>query len=441
MAIQSAKINDLLAFIADSPTPYHATDHLVSRLLDNGFSRLRLADDWTMPGPGRFFIVNQHAGLAAFTLTAASPDRNGLRIAGAHTDSPCLKLKPNPVQRKKNMLQCGVEVYGGPLLSTWFDRDLSLAGRLSWLDDSGGLQSGLIDCKRPIAVIPSLAVHLDREAHSKKTINKQTDLVPLLLTSDDECSFTDILRQQTVREHPGAVVKEIIGHDLFFYDNQPPALTGLRGDFLTGARMDNLISCFTLIDALIHAPGTTTKNSMIILNPHEEVGSVSAGGAQGPFLSMVLERLQPASSGRQQIKTGSLLISVDNAHAAHPNFMEKHDQEHLPLLNKGPVIKWNANQRYATDTVTGGFFRGLCKRAGVESQDFVMRNDMACGSTIGPLTAAATGIKTVDVGVPSLAMHSIRETVGSRDWLMLNDVLKLFFSLDDRDPLWTGQQQ
>ena len=437
--VHSPKIDQLLDFISRSPTPLHATRQLIGLLQKNGFSQLRIEDDWTTPGPGNYYVVSSHSALAAFTISGTPLAVSGLRLAGAHTDSPCLKLKPNPTRQKNNILQLVVEVYGGALLSTWFDRDLSLAGRLSWLDEKGELHSGLINFQRPIAIIPSLAIHLDREANSKKTINKQTDLVPLLAASEDECDFTDILRQQITQEHPKAGVKEIVGHDLFFYDTQQPAQIGLHGDFFTGARMDNLLSCFTLIDALIHAP--ESRDSLVVLNPHEEVGSVSAVGAQGPFLSILLKRLQPDSVKRQQMLARSLLISVDNAHGAHPNFMEKYDQEHLPLLNKGPVIKWNANQRYATDTVTGGFFRALCRRAGTDAQDFVMRNDMACGSTIGPLTAAATGIKTVDVGVPSLAMHSIRETVGSKDFLYMADVMQLFFSLDPQDVLWQGQQQ
>lgn len=437
--MQSQKINDLLDFIAGSPTPYHATDQLTTLLRDNGFTRLRLSDDWITPGKGRFFIVNQHGGLAAFTLNHTPLADTGLRIAGAHTDSPCLKLKPNPVQQKKNMLQFGVEVYGGALLFPWFDRDLSLAGRISWLNDRGGLQSGLIDFKRPVAIIPSLAIHLDREAHSKKTINKQTDLTPLLSVADRDIDFHQIIKKQIDQEHPNADVKEIVGHDIFLYDVVPPARIGLQNDLITGSRLDNLLSCYSLVDGLIHAP--VTENSLIILSPHEEVGSVSAGGAQGPFLNMVLERLLPDSAKQAAMISRSLFISVDNAHAAHPNFLDKHDDLHLPLLNKGPVIKWNANQRYATDGVTGGFFRGLCRRVGIEPQDFVMRNDMACGSTIGPLTSAETGIKTVDVGVPSLAMHSIRETIGSQDYLFLTDVLQLFFSLDPLDALWKGHQQ
>ncbi|HHB75900.1 MAG TPA: M18 family aminopeptidase [Desulfobulbus sp.] len=439
MSIQTKKIDQLLDFISRSPTPWHATSQLVGLLRKNGFSQLRIEDDWTRPGPGKYYVISHHCALAAFTISKAPLAVSGLRLAGAHTDSPCLKLKPNPVSRKNNMVQLGVEVYGGALLSTWFDRDLSLAGRLTWKDNNGSLHSGLVDFQRSIAIIPSLAIHLDREANSQKTINKQTDIVPLLSASEDEVDFTDLLRQQITQEHPNAVVREIIGHDLFFHDTQAPSRIGLHGDFLTGARMDNLLSCFTLIDTLVHAP--VHRNSLVVLNPHEEVGSVSAVGAQGPFLTMLLNRLQPDGVKRQQMLARSLLISVDNAHGAHPNFMEKYDQQHLPLLNKGPVIKWNANQRYATDAVTGGFFRALCRRAGTDAQDFVMRNDMACGSTIGPLTAAATGIKTVDVGVPSLAMHSIRETVGSKDFLSMTDVMQLFFSLDARDALWQGQQQ
>ena len=439
MTERDKKINSLLDFVQRSPTPWHATDKLVNLLQEKGFKELKPTEEWTSPGAGKYYIVNHHAGIAALTLSGLPLEDTGLRVAGAHTDSPCLKVKPNPARQRNNMLQLVVEVYGGPLLATWFDRDLSLAGRITWLDTTGALQTGLVNFKRPVAVIPSLAIHLDREANKKKSINKQTDLVPLLLCPEEDLSFSNILKRQIAQEHPKADIDTILGHDLFFYDAIKPARIGLEGDFLAGARLDNLLSCYTLIDALCVAPAT--ENSLVILNPHEEVGSVSAAGAQGPFLSMLLHRLQPETAKHMQMLSRSLLISVDNAHAAHPNFIDKHDSEHLPLLNKGPVIKWNANQRYATDAITGGFFRALCRRAGIAAQDFVMRSDMACGSTIGPLTAAETGIKTVDVGVPSLAMHSIRETVGCRDFLLLGDALQLFFSLDPKDTLWKGHQQ
>jgi aspartyl aminopeptidase len=408
-------------------------------LRDNGFKQLDESESWNAPGPGKFFVIRQDASLAAFILTDAPLQQTGLRLAGAHTDSPCLKVKPQPIRRKNNALQLGVEVYGGALLNPWFDRDLSLAGRISWLDEDGALKLDLIDFQIPIAIIPSLAIHLDREANTKKSINKQTDLVPLLYLADTDGSFTELLINQLQKEHPGLSPDKILAHDLFFYDVQKPVQMGLHGDFITSARLDNLLSCFTLVQALINMKDE--QNSMIILNDHEEVGSVSTGGAQGPFLGTLLERIIPDIEKRARTLNRSLLVSVDNAHAVHPNFADKHDPEHLPTLNHGPVIKWNANQRYATDAVTGGFFRALGKRAGTEIQDFVMKSDMACGSTIGPLTAAEIGVKTVDVGVPTLAMHSIRETAGSTDYQALQQCMLLFFSLKQDDPLWLGQVQ
>jgi len=435
----TSSLDRLLDFLAQSPTPYHAVSYLSNLLDASGFQKLEEYSLWNSLNPGNYFIIRQDGGLIAFTLTGAPLDQTGLRLAGAHTDSPCLKVKPQPAKRKNNYLQLGVEVYGGALLNPWLDRDLSLAGRVSWLEENGEFNKALINFQYPLAVIPSLAIHLDREANKKKSINKQTDLVPLLQLTDGDETFEGLLIEQIEKEHPQARPLQILGHDLFFFDVQKPARIGLHGDFITGARLDNLLSCFTLIHALTHVP--EPQNSLVILNDHEEVGSVSAGGAQGPFLKHLLKRLVPESDKRQQMLCRSLLISTDNAHGVHPNFADKHDPEHFPTLNNGPVIKWNANQRYATDAVTGGFFRALCRRTGVEAQDFVMRNDMACGSTIGPLTAAEIGVRTVDVGIPSLAMHSIRETTGSNDYSALQEVLQLFFALAQKDPLWKGLNQ
>lgn len=435
----TSSLDRLLDFLSQSPTPYHAVAYLTGILRASDFQQLEESGPWNRLDPGKYFIVHQDGGLIAFVLTDAPLDQTGLRIAGAHTDSPCLKVKPQPLKIKNNYLQLGVEVYGGALLRPWFDRDLSLAGRVSWSEKNDGFNSGLINFQYPLAIIPSLAIHLDKEVNTKNSINKQADLVPLLqLTAQDE-SFAGLLIQQIEQEHPQAKPEKILGHDLFFHDVQKPARIGLHGDFITGARLDNLLSCFTLIHALADNPGL--QNSLVVLNNHEEVGSVSAGGAQGPFLKHLLKCLLPQPDRLRRMLCRSLLISTDNAHGVHPNFSDRHDPEHLPTLNNGPVIKWNANQRYATDAVSGGFFRALCRRIGVEAQDFVMRNDMACGSTIGPLTAAEIGVKTVDVGIPSLAMHSIRETAGSNDYQTLQETMQLFFALAPEDPLWKGQAQ
>jgi aspartyl aminopeptidase len=347
----------------------------------------------------------------------------GLRMIGAHTDSPCLKVKPSPLRREQNCLQLGVEVYGGALLRPWFDRELSLAGRVCWQDKDGSLCSALLDFQRPVAIIPSLAIHLNREANKQQEVNRQTDIVPLLgLAGGEPADFQQILREQLRSLLPEAEPVGIIDHELFFYGPAPPALTGLNKEFLVSARLDNLASCF----AALHALQAAEANCLIVLNDHEEVGSMTAAGAQGPFLRELLERLLPDATARQTVLRQSFFISADNAHAVHPNFAAKHDPQHLPKLGLGPVIKFNANQRYATTAASAARFRQLCVQAGVPVQDFVSRSDMGCGSTIGPLTASGIGVETVDVGIPSLAMHSIRETAACADCLHLCAVLRHF---------------
>lgn len=428
---QTAYLEDLFTFINHSPTPFHAVFNSAAILSAHGFHRLHESDSWQHLAPGSYYVSRNDTSLIAFTLTGNAHAGLHLRMAGAHTDSPGLKIKPNPVQMRHTCLQLGVEVYGGPLLATWFDRNLSIAGRLSWICDDAPLQCSLIDFKRPVATIPSLAIHLDREVDGKRTIDKQTDLVPLLLQIDDAVApdFKTILNTQLLKEHPTALGSRIVDFDLFLYDTQPLCRVGLNGEFITGSRLDNLLSCYTLLRTLVQPENR--RDCLVVLNDHEEVGSVSTSGAQGPFLKNVLERLFPDPSERQQILAHSLFVSVDNAHAVHPNFAAKHDPDHLPLLNRGPVIKQNANQRYATNGLTAGLFRLFCKKAGVPCQQFVMRNDLACGSTIGPLTAAEIGVPTVDIGVPQLAMHSIRETAGHLDCWYLLQALTTFFSEPD----------
>jgi aspartyl aminopeptidase len=428
--------NRLISFTGRCPTAYHCGAVLAETLRERGFQQLGESECLKNIAPGKYFILHRHSTLAAFVLGDKPLVQTGLRIGGGHTDSPGLKLKPNPVREKNSYQQLCVEVYGAPLLSTWFDRDLSLAGRVSWLDGQGILQVSLLDWKYPIAVIPSLAIHLDRESNNKKNINKQTELIPLTGMGKGDRKFTDFIGEQLKVEYQEVEISKILNHDLFFYDTQKPCLTGLDKSLIVSGRLDNQLSCFILIDALINAD--PTESAMVILNDHEEVGSVSTNGARGRFLNLLLARLMPDTQQQNQLINRSLLISMDNAHAVHPNFSDKHDPEHLPVINKGPVIKWNANQRYATDALTGGFFQALCLHSQIPCQDFVMVNDMGCGSTIGPLISAETGIKTVDVGVPTLGMHSIRETAGSSDCEDLRKVLGYFFSIPIDNPLWQG---
>ncbi len=429
----------LLAAIARSPTAFHVAANVRDLLMDHGFILLEESEPWNLSAPGSYVVVRNGSSLVAFTLNGEDPPRTGLRMAGAHTDSPALKVKPSPLRVTHSCVQAGVEVYGGALLAPWFDRELSLAGRVSWETEKGGIDSGLLDFTRPVAIIPSLAIHLDREANRKRSINSQTDIVPILMqvASDDTVpDFNALLLTQLRRQYPEIDCRAILDHELFFYDPAAPGLTGLEEEFITGPRLDNQLSCWTIARALIDAP--KRENSLIILSDHEEVGSGSPEGAGGPLLDSILERLIPEPQQRQRAIRRSLLISADNAHGVHPNFTDRHDRNHLPLMNRGPVIKINAARRYATTALTSAFFRLLCQRQKTDVQEFVMRSDMACGSTIGPLAATRTGMQVVDVGVPTLAMHSIREMAGSRDCHGLHRALLEYFSLASNDPLWQG---
>ena len=425
---QTEYINSLINYLSSSPTAFHAVASAAEFLDRHGFRQLPEQVSWQQLPAGKYFVIRNDSSLIGFTWQGAE-ETTCLQMVGAHTDSPCLKVKPVPVQENYNCLQLGVEVYGGALLAPWFDRELSLAGRVCWFDQDnvGKLQTALLDFKRPVAVIPSLAIHLDREVNKKREINRQTDLIPIIgLGNTAGQGFNRVLLDQLCAEHPELKNPEITDHELFLYDAAPARRIGLDNELLASARLDNLVSCFAAVQALPAAD--TGQNRMVILNDHEEVGSVSSSGAQGSFLPDVLERLMPDPEIRQSSLRSSLLISADNAHAVHPNFSSKHDPQHQPLLNHGLVIKHNANQRYATNARTAAAFRLLCRQAEVPVQEFVMRNDLACGSTLGPLTSAGIGVNTVDVGIPSLAMHSIRETAACRDCWYLYKVLQGFFT-------------
>ena len=348
-------------------------------------------------------------------------------MVGAHTDSPCLKIKPSPVVNSCGYIQLGAEIYGGVLLNPWFDRDLSVAGRVTFSSAMGVIESRLIDFRRPMAIIPSLAIHLDRTANEERRVNAQTDMVPVLMLAEDEdLSFQQLLQDQLMQEHGDIGIGKILDYELSLYDCQAPAIGGFKGQFISSARLDNLVSCYVGLKALLDSDDS--KPSMLVCFDHEEVGSASFSGAQGPFLQSVLQRLTGSPESLTRLVHRSLMVSCDNAHGIHPNYAQKHDDNHRPVLNHGPVIKINANQRYSTNSETGAMFRQLCEQADVPVQDFVMRSDMACGSTIGPITATEVGVRTVDVGVPQWAMHSIRETCGASDPYYLYQVLKGFYA-------------
>ncbi len=417
----------LFNFLKNSPTPFHAVREMTARLEEAGFQKLAEGEMWDVRPKEKYYITRNDSSLIAFKMGKEYPEKTGWKMLGTHTDSPCLKLKPNPSKKFKNYLQAGVEVYGAAILHTWFDRDLSLAGRISYLNSKEKNESLLLDFKRPIASIPSLAIHLNRNVNESFSVNAQKELPPILLQSDEkDLSLENLLLNEIKNQKLVKDRKKILSHELSFYDTQSPVLLGLEEQFLTSARLDNLLSCWVGLEALIASKGN--ESCLLVCNDHEEVGSVSTSGAEGPFLKYILQRINPHAEDFARAMYQSILISCDNAHGIHPNYSDKHDEQHGPLLNAGPVIKINSNQRYATNSETAAFFAALCEKEKIPYQKFVIRSDMACGSTIGPLTAANLGIKTVDIGIPTFAMHSIREIAGVEDVIWLSQVLVRFFS-------------
>ncbi len=421
---------ELLDFLHRSPTPFHAVAVMRECLRATGFVELDEAEAWQVAPGGRYFVTRNASSLIAFRTAKRALAMDGLRMVGAHTDSPCLKLKPNAVNESAGYVKFGVEVYGGVLLNPWFDRDLSLAGRVTLRDKRGVLRSRLIDCRRPLAIIPSLAIHLDRDANDSRTINKQTMLPPVLgLAGDQPFDLAGLIKSELKKQDAALARADILDFELSFYGTQPPALVGVAEEFIASARLDNLLSCYTGLNAILDSKADTAQ--LFIASDHEEVGSNSAAGARGNFLKSVLERLAGNDEDYGRMIARSLLVSTDNAHGIHPNFADKHDHRHGPVLNRGPVVKVNSNQSYATNSESAALFKHAAARAKVAVQSFVTRTDLACGSTIGPLTAAGLGVRTVDVGVPTFAMHSIRELAGADDGHALYRTLLAFFALTD----------
>lgn len=397
----------LIQFIDASPTPFHAVASMVKRLEEHGCIALNEEDVWELEAGKKYYVKRNDSSIIAFDY----PAQKGYTIIGAHTDSPHLRLKPNPLTTSAGIKRLGVEPYGGVLLNPWFDRDLGLAGRIVYLEGNARKEA-LINISSPIAYIPSLAIHLDREANSSRSINAQTDIVPIITTG--ELDFENFILSQVQDD-----TKELtlLAHELSFYDLQKGSFVGVHEEFIATARLDNLASCFVGLEAFL----ASAHPMMCAFMDHEEVGSDSHVGAGGTFLEEVLKRI--SGENYTTLIRRSMMVSCDNAHALHPNFTAKHESEHAPILNQGVVIKINANQRYATSARTQGRFVQCAKGLGIKTQTFVTRSDMGCGSTIGPITSTRLGIETIDVGIAQLGMHSIREIAGTKDPYDLYQIL------------------
>jgi len=431
----SEAVQDLLSFIDCSPTPYHAVAEVVRRLDALGFSKFAETSIWSLAPGTRGYAVRGDGSLIAFEVGRVSPAQAGFRILGAHTDSPNLRLKPRPDRTASGYRQLGVEPYGGVLLHTWLDRDLSLAGR-AIVRDNGAIRTRLIDFARPMVRIPNLAIHLFREIREEGLkLNPQTHLVPV--SGLENAPDIRELMISEWRENGEEEIKpeDILGFDLMTADSQPSALVGAEQEFISAPRLDNLASTHAAVRAMEGAlvQGTADFTRVMVLYDHEEVGSRTAQGAAGPFLAESLQRIVSASQegaetqGLARALAASVLISVDMAHAVHPNYSDRHEPDHRPILGGGPVLKVNVNQAYATDGYTRGLFEALCAEEGIAPQHFVTRSDLACGSTIGPITAARVGMPTLDVGNPMLAMHSCREMAAAADVAPMISVLSRFW--------------
>ena len=424
-------IAPLLEFLDASPSPFHAVANVAARLRAAGYAAVDEGARWDKALPDKCYFTRNGSSLVAVAL---SPDRppteHGFRLVGGHTDSPCLKVKPNAITHNNGYAKLAVEVYGGALLNPWFDRGLGLAGRVTLQTAAGAIENRLVNIDKPLAFIPSLAIHLDRDANENRSINKQKELPAVLCRVTKKApDFERVLRAQLARQYRRLAVKKILAFELCLYDCQPAEVVGLKGEFIASARLDNLLSCHAGMEALLAA--RAKNNHILVLNDHEEVGSASASGADGPFLHSILMRLCGGEAALAGALSRSMLVSADNAHGVHPNYAHKHEPNHQPLLNDGPVIKVNSNQRYATNSETAALFRQVCERAGLPFQTIVARSDMACGSTIGPITAARLGIRTADIGIPQLGMHSIRELAGVEDQHTLTAALKGFYEMRD----------
>ena len=426
-------VADLLAYIDLSPTPYHAVAVSIHRLEQNGYRGLSENELWSLEPGGRHYVVRNEGSLLAFEVGSESPAEAGFRIIGAHTDSPNLRLKPLPDVTANGYRQLAVEPYGGVLLHTWLDRDLSLAGRVS-VQSRGGVETLLLDFGRPLLRVPNLAIHLNREIGEKGLkLNPQEHLAPLIGLEDGP-ELRDLvaveLRAQGISDFP---TEKVLAFDLMAYDTQASGVSGARGEFIHAPRLDNLASCHAGLCALLQAGDDRLPRftRVVVLYDHEEVGSRSAQGAAGTLLAEGLDRVVAGFKGGEpqglaRALASSTLVSADMAHAVHPNYADRHESGHRPLIGAGPVIKINSNQAYATDATTGAFFASLCADNEIEPQYFVSRSDLACGSTIGPITAARLGVRTVDVGNPMLSMHSCREMAGAADVAPMIRVLTAF---------------
>ncbi|KAK4512411.1 uncharacterized protein ATC70_003111 [Mucor velutinosus] len=451
---------DFIDFVNASPSPFHVVYEASHRLERAGFERISEKDEWNLKRKGKYYFTRNGSSIVAFVIgDSYQHGKGGFSIVGAHTDSPCLKVKPVSKKEQVGYLEVGIQLYGGGIWHTWFDRDLGIAGRVMVQQEDGSYKHTLVHIKKPILRVPTLAIHLDGSANEAFKFNKETHMLPVLATAA-KATLNAVKEEkswgpdQTKNHHPALIhmlaetmkvdARQICDFELCLFDTQPATLGGAYDEFIFSARLDNLGMSYCSLEALIASSkedlSDETNIRLISLFDNEEIGSTSAHGANSNLLPSTMERILSSSIGSksppknpkvafEQAIHKSMLVSADMAHAVHPNYTEKYEENHRPQMHQGTVIKINANQRYATTAPTSLILKEIARQKEIPIQEFVVRNDSSCGSTIGPMLSAKLGLRTIDVGNPQLSMHSIREIGGVDDVKNGTDLLKAFFQL------------
>ena len=419
----------LIEYLQASPSPFHAVDKTREILESNGFECLDIEKSWSIKENKKYYVIKNDSAIIAFTTGQKNDIKDGFKIVGAHTDSPSIKIKPKPEFKDEDYyLKLNTEVYGGPILNTWFDRPLTLAGRISILKD-GEIENVNINFKDPLMIIPNLAIHLNREVNKGQEIDKQKDLIPIMKTIQEDEDLEGYL-MDLIAERIEVDSDQILDFDLYLRDTEAPMVMGSENEFLSAGQIDDLGMAHAGLEALLNSDDDQFK--LLVLFDNEEIGSNTDVGADSPLLSNLLERIVYALEGTRadflEIVENTFMISGDMAHAVHPNYADKHDPTNKPIINKGPAIKVSSNRRYTTDSYTGGYMKKLCIENDIPYQTFVNNSNERGGSTIGPLNLRHLGVKSVDIGNPVLSMHSIRELYGLADHESVIKLLTAFYN-------------
>ncbi len=424
---------DLIDFLYKSPTAYHSVKTIKERLDLNGFSEVKESEKWNLQKEGKYYVIKNDSALIAFTIGNGDVEEDGFKLIGAHTDSPGFRIKANPeMVSEGKYIKLNTEVYGGPILYTWFDRPLGIAGKVTLKGNSPlKPEVKLVNINKPLLIIPSVAIHMNRSVNEGFNINKQKDTLPLLSLINDKFEKDGYL-VKILAEELNVETKDILGFDLGLYEVEKGAIIGINEEFISAGRLDDMWMVYAGVQALIESKANKSTKVMVCMD-NEEIGSLTPQGANSALLLNILERITLAlgkdREGLYRALSNSLMISADLAHAVHPNAEEKHDPTNRPVLGNGPVLKTAASGSYSTDSYNAAIFEGLCKEAGVPYQKFFNRSDVRGGTTIGPITSSLLTIPVMDMGAPLLSMHSIRELATVKDNMYSIKLFTEFYNL------------